>query len=130
MSKTKVELDDKELEIVEVFAKKNGLTIKQAVKFIFKKALKAKLTEFSPTTAMINNLVTKSNHNQKGWLQMDDVDRAQAQTDLELKLALKNRKHELPEVGLCNWCADSIEKGNFCDEDCRNDYEKSKIMKG
>ncbi len=61
---------------------------------------------------------------------MDDADRAQAQTDLELKVALQNRKIETYETGSCNWCDAIIEKGAFCDIECSNDYEKSKIMKG
>jgi|TARA_R110001583_G_scaffold21308_3_gene80850 hypothetical protein len=61
---------------------------------------------------------------------MDDVDRAQKQTDLELKLALQNRKPEIYETGSCNWCDAIIDKGLFCDSDCRDDHQKSKIMKG
>jgi hypothetical protein len=34
---------------------------------------------------------------------MDDVDRAQKQTELELKLALQNRKPEIYETGSCNY---------------------------
>jgi hypothetical protein len=33
---------------------------------------------------------------------MDDVDRAQKQTELGLKLALQNRKPEIYETGSCN----------------------------
>jgi len=61
---------------------------------------------------------------------MDDADRAQNETDLELRVALQNRKQELPETSVCNWCIEPIKKGHFCNEDCRDDYEKSKIMKG
>ena len=61
---------------------------------------------------------------------MDDADRAQQATDLELKLALKTRKPELPETGLCHWCESIIGVGHFCDADCRDDHQKSKIMKG
>lgn len=61
---------------------------------------------------------------------MDDADRAQKETDLELNLALKNREPVLPETGACNWCDAIIEKGYFCDADCRDDHEKSKIMRG
>mgnify|MGYP005989863433 CR=1 FL=1 len=61
---------------------------------------------------------------------MDDADRAQENTDLEITIALKNRKPELPEIGSCHWCLDTVESGRFCDTYCRDDYEKSKIMKG
>jgi hypothetical protein len=61
---------------------------------------------------------------------MDDADRAQKQTDLELKIALQKRAPELPETGVCHWCIDPIESGRFCDSYCRDDFEKSKIMKG
>ena len=57
---------------------------------------------------------------------MDACDSAKALEDLTIKLALKNRKAEaeLPEVGACHYCEAIIEKGNFCDSDCRDDYEK------
>jgi hypothetical protein len=61
---------------------------------------------------------------------MDDADRAQEQTDLEIKIALKNRKPELPEVRTCHWCFEAVESGLFCDVDCRDDYDKSRVMKG
>lgn len=61
---------------------------------------------------------------------MDDADRAQKEIDLELNLALKNRAREVPETGSCHWCKEPIQKGHFCDAYCRNDFEKSKIMKG
>jgi hypothetical protein len=60
---------------------------------------------------------------------MDDADRAQEQTDLEIKIALKNRKPELPEVRACHWRMDFIEVGQFCDPSCRDDYDKYKRMK-
>jgi hypothetical protein len=56
---------------------------------------------------------------------MDAVDQAQGQTDLDLELALKNRKVvSLPDTGLCHYCSDPIEKGHFCDSFCRDDYEQ------
>ena len=61
---------------------------------------------------------------------MDDADYAQAATDLEITVALQKREHELPDVGACNWCDAIIVKGLFCDADCRDDYQKSKVMKG
>jgi hypothetical protein len=61
---------------------------------------------------------------------MNDADRAQEQTDLELNIALQKRAPELPEMGFCHWCMDFIEVGQFCDTSCRDDYDKDKIMKG
>ncbi len=61
---------------------------------------------------------------------MDLADKAQEQSDLDLSIALIKRKAELTEKGSCHWCEEPIEKGVFCDSDCRADYEKSKIMRG
>lgn len=61
---------------------------------------------------------------------MDDADRAQKETDLELSLALQNREQELPETGACHWCEAIIDQGHFCDSDCRDDHAKLKVMKG
>mgnify|MGYP000560186862 CR=1 FL=1 len=62
---------------------------------------------------------------------MDDADRAQDLAELELSAALKNRNTELPEVGICHYCSEQIEKGKFCDEFCRADHEKEQdIIKG
>lgn len=57
---------------------------------------------------------------------MDAVDEAQAQTDLAIKLALKNlpRAPELIPTGSCYYCDASVVDGAFCDADCRDDYEK------
>lgn len=62
---------------------------------------------------------------------MDDADRAQAEIELELSIALKNREQEPvePETGLCHWCEAIIGVGKFCDSDCRDDYDKDKIMR-
>lgn len=61
---------------------------------------------------------------------MDIADEAQNLTELELSIAVKNRKPELQETGLCHWCESIIGVGHFCDSDCRDDFEKSKRMKG
>jgi hypothetical protein len=47
-------------------------------------------------------------------------------------MALKNRAQKpiQPETGLCHWCDAIIGAGKFCDSDCRDDFEKSKRMKG
>lgn len=55
-------LDDLELEIITRFAKKNNLTVEQAVHQVFSKGLAAKTKEFSPTTELMNKI--KTNHNQ------------------------------------------------------------------
>lgn len=61
---------------------------------------------------------------------MDDADRAQKEIDLNLTLSLQNRKQELQEDGACHWCEELIDDGLFCDSECRDDHQKSKIMKG
>jgi len=57
---------------------------------------------------------------------MDAVDSAQKQSDLNLKLALQNRNRpaELKATGECHYCNDPVECGQFCDSDCRDDFEK------
>ena len=57
---------------------------------------------------------------------MDACDNAQELEALTIKLAVKNRKVEavLPEVGACHYCDAIIDKGNFCDAGCRDDYQK------
>ncbi len=61
---------------------------------------------------------------------MDIVDEAQSQVDLDLSISLAKRKTELISNGNCHNCQETINSGLFCDTDCRNDFEKRKIMRG
>lgn len=56
---------------------------------------------------------------------MDDADRAQKETELEISTALKNRKQGLPHKGECYWCEEPIATGIYCDAYCGECYEKS-----
>lgn len=61
----------------------------------------------------------------------DIADRADAVTELNLKIALDKRHKEarLRPVGSCYNCSEAIENGLFCDADCRDDYEKRERMR-
>ena len=62
---------------------------------------------------------------------MDDADRAQALIELELKIALSNRKTDLNETGLCqNNCGLIIGSGRYCSPECRSDHETIQRRKG
>jgi len=57
---------------------------------------------------------------------MDDIDRSQAQQEALLALQLKQaiNRPGLPWVGCCYNCETATPEGvNFCDGDCREDYE-------
>jgi len=56
---------------------------------------------------------------------MDDCDMASAQEQQQLAAALAMRKPELHANGLCDNCGERI-SGLFCDQHCREDYEKQK----
>lgn len=55
---------------------------------------------------------------------MDDIDRAQAREAQDRALALAVRKPQLKPCGVCYNCNELV-SGNaeFCDSDCRADYE-------
>ncbi len=57
---------------------------------------------------------------------MDIADLALEQSDLDLKLALDNckRPNQIKNTGKCGYCKDPIKCGQFCDTDCRDDYER------
>lgn len=57
---------------------------------------------------------------------MDDIDRAQEQTEKILAANIAAVQHDtLPAVGDCYNCGASVLDGHrFCDVDCRDDYEK------
>lgn len=55
----------------------------------------------------------------------DIIDNAQEQEELIILAALSNRpKPSMVFTGRCYWCGETISKGNFCDLDCRDDYQK------
>lgn len=58
---------------------------------------------------------------------MDDIDRSQAQQEALLAIQLKQaiNRPALPWVGCCYNCETATPEGvNFCDADCREDYDR------
>ncbi len=52
-------------------------------------------------------------------------DQAEAQEQLQRDIALKVRQRELPKIGKCYNCNEVVKQNaNFCDVDCRLDFEK------
>lgn len=65
---------------------------------------------------------------------MDEIDRANEIAEIMLSAAINNVRPRLKVTGKCYSCGeglmDSIIKGSlFCDEFCRDDYEKQERMK-
>ncbi|MCW2477704.1 hypothetical protein [Candidatus Symbiopectobacterium sp. NZEC135] len=56
----------------------------------------------------------------------DIIDEANDLTDLNIQHALANRKPPMIFTGKCRNCRGDIKAGLFCDEYCRDDYEKLK----
>ncbi|POD92310.1 hypothetical protein [Pectobacterium odoriferum] len=54
----------------------------------------------------------------------DIIDAANDLTDLNIQHALANRPAPIPFTGKRKYCSETIEVGNFCDEYCREDFEK------
>lgn len=54
----------------------------------------------------------------------DIIDAANDLTDLNIQHALANRPAPMQFTGKYKYCSETIEVGNFCDEYCREDYEK------
>ena len=55
----------------------------------------------------------------------DELDQAAALEELERTIALANRKKpQMIYTGECHWCEESIDKGHYCDAECREDHEK------
>jgi len=57
----------------------------------------------------------------------DFADDASAVTEMNLQVALQNAKGQArahPFTGICRNCNNSVNKGAFCDTDCRDDYDK------
>lgn len=53
------------------------------------------------------------------------IDEANALTELQLSVALSNRKQEpVLRNGFCNYCGSPVPVDHaFCDSDCHDDYE-------
>lgn len=56
----------------------------------------------------------------------DIIDAANDLTDLITQNAIDNRAAPLTFTGKCLNCGEDINSGNYCDKDCREDYEKIK----
>lgn len=55
----------------------------------------------------------------------DIIDEAHQREQQLLELALANRKKpEMVFTGQCRWCEDSITKGNYCSQECRDDHSR------
>jgi len=55
----------------------------------------------------------------------DELDQAAAIEELERTIALANRpKPSMVYTGECHWCEETIDKGHYCDAECREDHEK------
>ncbi len=55
---------------------------------------------------------------------MDIADEAQKYEQQNIDQALLKRHKDIPFTGLCHYCTEAIEAGNFCDADCRDDFEQ------
>lgn len=55
---------------------------------------------------------------------MDIIDIANEIADLTIQHALANRPAPPVFTGKCAYCREKIEVGRFCDEYCREDFEK------
>lgn len=61
----------------------------------------------------------------------DIIDAAQEQEQLIIAAALSNRPRTVMTfIGRCYWCGEKLAKGNFCDLDCRDDYQKRLKLTG
>ncbi|GLY59703.1 hypothetical protein Pcaca05_05610 [Pectobacterium carotovorum subsp. carotovorum] len=54
----------------------------------------------------------------------DIIDAANDLTDLNIQHALANRHAPMQFTGKCKYCSEAIKVGHFCDEYCREDFEK------
>ncbi|KHS76984.1 hypothetical protein QT13_01715 [Pectobacterium brasiliense] len=54
----------------------------------------------------------------------DIIDAANDLTDLLTHNAINNRTPPMIFTGKCKYCSETIKVGHFCDEYCREDYEK------
>lgn len=57
---------------------------------------------------------------------MDDIDKAQVQSDLLLEKAVENSRKTITRIHptvFCHYCAEELSPGQlFCDIGCRDDY--------
>ena len=54
----------------------------------------------------------------------DEADMSQAAEEMILAAARLRRRPTLPFCGRCYNCDEPLERGLFCDQDCRSDYER------
>ena len=56
----------------------------------------------------------------------DEIDKGQEADQFFLEVAMANARAEktLAFIGRCYNCECRLSHGNFCDQDCRDDYEK------
>ena len=61
----------------------------------------------------------------------DWIDEAAATTELLAKVALENIKHQrrLLMKGRCHYCDEALHEQLFCDEDCRDDWQREQDAK-
>ena len=60
----------------------------------------------------------------------DEADAADATVEQHLKRALARRHATLPAVGQCYSCSAPVDAGRrFCDEECREDYERAERVR-
>jgi len=60
----------------------------------------------------------------------DIADHASEVELLRITAALASRnKSTLPFIGACHNCDERLERGSFCDSDCRDDWEKEQKLK-
>jgi hypothetical protein len=67
-----------------------------------------------------------------GGVVMDLSDRATAREEeiLQDSLSAVARRPKMPFTGRCYNCDEVIERGSFCDADCRDDFEHRQRLKG
>lgn len=54
----------------------------------------------------------------------DQLDQASELEHQQLQVAMANRPRPKPYTGKCYNCGDTIDKGHYCDAECREDAEK------
>ncbi len=57
----------------------------------------------------------------------DEADKAKEVEELHLAAARLRRKPVLIPVGRCYNCDEEVDKGLFCDADCRDDYHRRAV---
>ena len=62
----------------------------------------------------------------------DLADDAAEVTEMNLKISMQNARSNSSQkkfTGFCRNCEDNIITGGFCDQDCRDDYQKREHLK-